>query len=100
MKVVGAFNYPVEIAKQRLNVISFQESRKINTLIEGLIKYSCSKAKHYDEKVRLVTDDYQTILPKSVNLIIVPCGDMNLLMERFLKTRYTTVSNNKFLTMK
>lgn len=85
MKVVGAFNHPVEIAKQQLNVISFQESRKINTLIEGLIKYSCSKAKHYDEKVRLVTDDYQTILPNRINLIVVPCGDMNLFDSKIFK---------------
>lgn len=85
MKLVGAFNKPIDITKQQLNVISFQESRKINALTEGLIKYSQSKAKSYDEYVRLVTDDYQTILPKRINIIIVPCGDMNLFDSKIFK---------------
>ncbi|PTJ40544.1 hypothetical protein [Staphylococcus simulans] len=85
MKLVGEFNKPIEIAKQRLNVISFQNTSKLNALTEGLIKYSQSKSKNYDENVRLVADDYQTILPNKVNLIIVPCGDINLFDSKIFK---------------
>lgn len=85
MKLVGEFNKPIEIAKQKLNVISFQNTSKLNDLTEGLIKYSRSKSKNYDEDVRLVADNYQTILPNSVNLIIVPCGDINLFDSKIFK---------------
>lgn len=85
MKLVGTFNKPIEIVKQKINVISFQETRKMNALTEGIIKYGQSKAKNYDGNVRLVTDDYQTILSNNINLIIVPCGDMNLFDSKIFK---------------
>ncbi|MHD0397982.1 hypothetical protein ACY2DA_09085 [Staphylococcus simulans] len=85
MKLVGEFNEPIELAKQKLNVISFQNTSKLNALTEGLIKYSRSKSKNYDEDVRLVTDNYQTIMPNLVNLIIVPCGDINLFDSKIFK---------------
>ncbi|MGN5882113.1 hypothetical protein [Staphylococcus simulans] len=85
MKIAGEFNKPINLHKQTLNVISFQLTNHVNHFTEALINYSNSKAKNYDGSVRLITNDYSTITPSKLNIIMVPSGELNIFQSKVFK---------------
>lgn len=85
MKLRGDFNQPLTLIEGKMNVISFQDTKHVTKFVEGLIEYSKSKSKVFDGDVCFINNQYENIIPKNINTVILNAGSLNIFEEKVFK---------------